>query len=84
MHTVQETPRAVTFFSGHPDEIDALVEQAKHPQPPVDAPPMYPCPCCEKTTAWYVGRSSSWFSPYYQCYCGWWERAEVYERGGGA
>ncbi|HRI06488.1 MAG TPA: hypothetical protein PKW35_01660 [Nannocystaceae bacterium] len=45
---------------------------------------MYPCPCCEKTTAWYVGRSSSWFSPYYQCYCGWWERAEVYERGGGA
>jgi len=67
MHTVPRTARAVTFFAGHPDEIEALVEQAKHPQPPVDAPPMYP-----------------WFSPYYQCYCGWWERAEVYERGGGA
>ena len=60
MHTVQKTSRTVTRFAGHPDEIEALVEQAKHPQPPADAPPMYPCPCYEKTTAWYVGRSSSW------------------------
>jgi hypothetical protein len=56
MHTVQKTSRTVTRFAGHPDEIEALVEQAKHPQPPADAPPMYPCPCCEKPTAWYVGQ----------------------------
>ena len=34
MHTVQKTSRTVTRFAGHPDEIEALVEQAKHPQPP--------------------------------------------------